>query len=58
MIVGEFAGPEPSPFMLDALVAYMNEFDFLPAPLLYRDGRLNAKASVAALRGEAIFNRP
>ena len=58
VIVGEFAGPEPSPFMLDALVAYMNEFDFLPAPLLYRDGRLNAKASVAAMRGEAIFNRP
>ncbi len=57
-IVGEFAGPEPSPLMLDALVAYLSEFDFLPAPLLYRDGRLNAKASAAARRGEAIFNRP
>ncbi len=57
-IVNEFAGPEPSPLMLDALVAYMNEFDFLPAPLLYRDGRLNARASAAAKRGEAIFNRP
>lgn len=58
VIVGEFAGPEPSPMMLDALVAYMNEFDFLPNPMLYRDGRLNAKASEAADRGEAIFNRP
>lgn len=58
VIVREFAGAEPTPLMLDALVAYMNEFDFLPAPLLYRDGRLNAGASAAARRGEAIFNRP
>ena len=58
VVVHEFAGAEPTPLMLDALVAYMNEFDFLPAPLLYRDGRLNARAGTAARRGEAIFNRP
>ena len=58
VIVGELGGPEPSPLMLDALVAYMNEFDFLPAPLLARDGNLNEHASEAAKRGEAIFNRP
>ena len=58
VIVGEFGGPEPSPLMLDALTAYMNEFDFLPAPLLERDGTLNDRASAAARRGEAIFNRP
>ena len=58
MIVGELGGPEPSPLMLDALVAYMTEFDFLPAPLLARDGTLNDRASAAAGRGEAIFNRP
>ena len=58
VVVHEFAGAEPTPLMLDALVAYMNEFDFLPAPLLYRDGRLNARAGAAARRGEAIFNRP
>ena len=58
VIVGELGGPEPSPLMLDALVAYMNEFDFLPAPLLARDGTLNERASDAAKRGEAIFNRP
>lgn len=58
VIVREFGGPEPSPLMLDALVAYMNEFDFLPAPLLERDGTLNHRASAAARRGEAIFNRP
>jgi cytochrome c peroxidase len=58
VIVTEFAGPEPTPLMLDALVAYMNEFDFLPAPYLYRDGRLNAQAPAAARRGEALFNKP
>ena len=57
VIVGELGGPEPTPLMLDALLAYMNEFDFLPAPLLARDGTLNARASEAARRGEAIFNR-
>ena len=58
VIVGELGGPEPTPLTLDALLAYLNEFDFLPAPLLARDGRLNARASEAAKRGEAIFNRP
>ncbi len=58
VIVREFGGPEPSPLILDALVAYMNEFDFLPAPLLERDGTLNDRAGAAAKRGEAIFNRP
>ena len=58
VIVGELGGPEPSPLMLDALVTYMTEFDFLPAPLLARDGTLNDRASAAAGRGEAIFNRP
>ena len=58
VIVGEFAGPEPTPLMLDALIAYMNEFDFLPAPFLARDGRLNEAASDAAKRGEQLFNKP
>jgi len=58
VIVNEFAGEEPSPLMLDALVTYILEFDFLPAPYLNRDGTLNEKASEAAKRGEAIFNRP
>lgn len=58
VIVGEFAGPEPSPLMLDALVVYMNEFDFLPAPNLDRNGRLTALAPDAAKRGEELFMRP
>ena len=34
VIVGEFAGPEPSPQILDALVAYVQEISFLPNPNL------------------------
>ena len=58
VIVSEFNGREPTPMMLDALVAYLNEFDFLPVKQLDRDGRLNKLASPAAKRGETLFNRP
>ncbi len=58
VIVNEFNGPEPDPILLDGLVAYMTEFDFLPNPLLRPDGRLAPSASVAAKRGEEIFHRP
>ena len=58
VIVNEFAGEEPSPLILDALVAYVLEFDFLPAPYLSPDGTLNEQASEAARRGEALFNQP
>lgn len=58
VIVSEFGGDEPTPFMLDALVAYMLEFDFLPNSKLTTDGRLTDAAPEAAWRGEKIFNRP
>ncbi len=58
VIVNEFGGTEPTPFMLDALVAYMLEFDFLPNSMLTTNGRLTNAGPVAAQRGEAIFNRP
>jgi cytochrome c peroxidase len=58
VIVNEFAGEEPSPLILDALLAYMLEFDFLPAPHLDPDGTLNDQALEAARRGQALFNRP
>ena len=58
VIVNEFGGAEPTPFMLDALVAYMQEFDFLPNAMLTADGRLTEAAPAEAVRGEAIFNRP
>lgn len=58
VIVNEFADAEPTPFMLDAIVAYMIEFDFLPNAMLTGDGRLTEAAPDAARRGEATFNRP
>ena len=53
----EFSGDEPTPLMLDALVAYMNEFDFLPNSKLRRDNRLSFSASRAARRGQILFNK-
>ncbi len=58
VVVNEFNGPEPDPMLLDGLVAYMFEFDFLPNRSLNRDGTLNDQAPPAARRGEEIFHRP
>lgn len=58
VIVTEFAGEEPTPFQLDALLAYMRQFDFLPNPQIDRAGRLTALVSDAAKRGETLFNTP
>lgn len=58
VIVNEFNGDEPTPLMLDALVTYMLEFDWLPAPYLNPDGTLNDQASKAAKRGEVLFHTP
>ena len=58
VIVGEFAGPEPSPALLDAIVAYVQEIDFLPNLKLGARGRLNDTASEAERRGEALFAKP
>lgn len=57
VIVGEFGGEEPTPFMLDALVAYLLEFDFLPNSLVLPDGKLGDGATESARRGEEIFYR-
>ncbi len=58
VIVNEFNGPEPDPMILDGMIAYMNEFEFLPNPKLKKSGRLNPeKVSNMALRGEKIFYR-
>ncbi len=58
VIVNEFAGPEPEPRVLDALVAYMDQIDFLPNSKLNRLGRLASSADPAAKRGEALFVKP
>jgi cytochrome c peroxidase len=57
-IVNEFAGPEPSGQVLDALEDYIKEIAFLPNPKLAAGGRLSKEASDAARRGEILFNKP
>jgi hypothetical protein len=58
VIVNEFNGPEPDPIIVDGMLAYMMEFDFLPNPMLNKDGMLNNKAPKEARRGEKLFNKP
>jgi hypothetical protein len=58
VIVGEFAGPEPSPAVLDAIVAYIQEIDFLPNAKLGAGGRLSETVSDSERRGEALFAKP
>jgi cytochrome c peroxidase len=58
VIVNEFAGPEPSAAIVDALVAYIQDIDFLPNPNLGPGGRLTPQTSDAARRGEALFAKP
>lgn len=58
VIVVEFSGPEPAPAILDALVAYVEDIDFLPNPNLAAGGRLTSNATDAERRGELVFNRP
>lgn len=58
VIVNEFAGPEPSGEIVDALVVYIQDIAFLPNAKLGPGGRLTDKASAAARRGEALFNKP
>ena len=58
VIVNEFAGPEPSPVIVDAIVAYIQDIDFLANPSLGPAGRLIGKISEAERRGEALFRKP
>jgi hypothetical protein len=58
VIVNEFAGREPSPQVLDAMVAYIDDIDFLPNPSLSAAGRLLPAAGAAARRGEVLFSKP
>jgi len=58
VIVEEFAGPEPSAALLDALMAYIQDIDFLRNLSLGPAGRLTARASDAERRGEVLFVKP
>lgn len=51
VIVREFSGPEPAPWLLDALVAYQREFAFLP-------GAASGADLAAIAKGRALFERP
>jgi Di-haem cytochrome c peroxidase len=58
VIVGEFSGAEPSAAILDGLVAYIQDIDFLPNPSLGPGGVLNREANDAERRGEVLFKKP
>jgi hypothetical protein len=58
VIVNEFAGPEPSAAILDAMVTYIHDIDFLRDFALGPGGRLTDRASDAERRGEALFAKP
>jgi cytochrome c peroxidase len=58
VIVNEFAGPEPAAALLDAIVVYIEDIDFLPNWRLGPAGRLTTLASPAERRGEVLFTKP
>jgi hypothetical protein len=58
VVVNEFSGSEPSPQLLDALVAYVEDIDFLPNPNLDKTGRLMPGATPTQKRGEELFRKP
>jgi di-heme cytochrome c peroxidase len=58
VIVNEFAGPEPAPAILDALVAYIEDIDFLPNRRLGPAGKLMGPLNDSEKRGEVLFHRP
>ncbi|HEX3417962.1 MAG TPA: cytochrome c peroxidase, partial [Stellaceae bacterium] len=46
------------PALLDAIVVYIQDIDFLPNPSLGPGGRLTVQAGAAERRGEALFAKP
>ena len=58
VIVNEFAGAEPSPEILDAMVAYIEDVDFVPNRRLGAAGKLTGPLSESEKHGEALFYQP
>jgi cytochrome c peroxidase len=58
VVVNEFSGPEPSAQVLDALVTYVEDIDFVPNPRLGVGGKLVGAVTRAQKHGEKLFNRP
>jgi Di-haem cytochrome c peroxidase len=57
VIVNEFAGAAPSPQIVDAIVVYIQDIDFLPNPGIDALGRLQPSADASQLRGQALFGK-
>lgn len=58
VIVNEFAGAEPSPEVLEAIVAYIEDIDFLPNRRLGSLGKVTGPMSESEKHGESLFYRP
>ena len=58
VVVNEFAGEEPPGEILDALVTYVEDIDFVPNKRLGAAGKLVGSLSRAERRGERLFNKP
>ena len=58
VVVEEFGGAEVSNEILDALVIYVEDIDFIPNPRLTAGGRLAGPATPAEKRGEELFYKP
>jgi cytochrome c peroxidase len=58
VVVNEFSGPEPSAEILDALVLYVDDIDFVPNQRLGAGGRLAESATKQERHGEKLFYQP
>jgi cytochrome c553 len=58
VVTGEFGGAPLPAAHLAALVRYVQDLDFVPNASLDGRGRLTARASAGARRGEALFTAP
>jgi Di-haem cytochrome c peroxidase len=58
VIVNEFAGAEPLPELLEAIVAYIEDIDFVPNRRLGSLGKIMGPMSESEKHGEALFYQP
>ena len=58
VVVNEFSGPEPSAEILDALVIYVDDIDFVPNQRLGAGGKLATSSTKDERHGEKLFYKP
>ncbi len=58
MIVDEFSGQIPRPAVLDTMVAYIEDIDFLPNPRISIGGKLAAGASESKTARRGAVQKP